>query len=190
MSKSVLSWRDRSLKTRAVWRTSRVPRFWSSWGGATDSPTLAVGDSEWPSSRAASLSRCMGAVNARATNQAASATAMILITASRPIEIHGGWRGPGVGGQLLPGGGAGTGVVLDSSGWMDCRIGGVSRHGGGGAVARKTSNARNELVENATSSSRKMRTNSVSRVLNIKVAPASSSGWRAARRRPRRRRRR
>jgi len=54
---------------------------------------------------------------------------------------------------------------------MDWPIGGLSRHGGGGAVARKTSNASQELIENATSSSRKMRRNSVSMVFSFKAVP-------------------
>ena len=48
--------------------------------------------------------RRIGCDSARAATQAASATAMNLIAASRPIDSHGGWRGSAVVGPALAGG--------------------------------------------------------------------------------------
>jgi hypothetical protein len=171
VSKSDFSCRDRSLNTLAVSRTSRVPRSSSSWGGATAMPTPAVGDSDWPSNRAASLSRRIGSDSARAAIQAASATAMILMTASSPSEIHGGCPpfGPIGCARVTPAPEAGW-ATWDRIGFSDCPIDRSVIQGGGGAVARNTSKARNELIENATSSSRKIRRKRVSTFFSVKAA--------------------
>ena len=87
----------------------------------------------------------------------------------QPLLFNNGWGLHGNGGTNPAVNFVGS-TALASSGCMDWRNGGVSRHGGGGAVARKTANARNELIENATSSSRNRRRNSVSAFLNFTAA--------------------